>query len=328
MAELLSYRPSDSAVYYKPPKKFAAGRLIAALVFCVATALAAAWIYAYFLPPIRNLLLRMSACVGFAVSIGVISGLTVRHGKVRSQLVAACVGAVASVVAGYCMWLFWVHHFFVSSGSSVTLRLLISHPSLLLRIAHAFKISGTWMYNADPVQGGPLLGIWFCESAVLFAAGILLPISMVLKDDPVCECGTQVKRAPGLPAFAVDRQSEFLTAVESRQFDQLATHAAPIYEDAPELKLTLASCPSCAKTHVLSVNRVEWALNSRTGKFSVRRTPLVSQMLLPTDVVAEFLQTCLQINAHREQAASTETPRQTATGSGQEEGPREPDACL
>src|SRR5437867_618929 len=128
MADLLSYRPSNSAVYYQPPKRLDIGRTLLGFVIAAALTAAGAFLYAYLLPQLKYITLRAGAAVSAAVAVGVISVMAVRFGKVRIPMVATFIGAILALLALYVMWLTWVHDVLNFAGARVTYTVLFTHP--------------------------------------------------------------------------------------------------------------------------------------------------------------------------------------------------------
>ena len=300
MLEPLNYRPSHNATYYTPPRELDTKRVVLAWVVTALIASLGGYIYAAIQPDLDNLYLRGGASVAAAFVVGVLAIGTVRFGKVRSPIVATTLGILLALLTLYVIWLKWVHDIFHNSRLVVPYLKLIAHPLAELRIIQAFNRSGTWSYHGMVANGFPLLVFWLCEAGMILAAGALMPLKALVTEDPICrECSSQCIRAKNFPRFTVDRQNEFLTAIEDRNFGLLASHAAPRSEDAPELRIKLMSCPKCGAMNVLTINRIAWYLDSKkTAK--VKIAPLIDQQLITTEEAEQLKIACKLIQEHRE----------------------------
>src|SRR5207247_1154690 len=91
--------------------------------------------------------------------------------------------------------------------------------------------------------------------------------------------------------------AEFLkTELESKNFAYLETlGVAP--EDAQEwFQFDLHTCPTCAQTSTLSVNRVSETVN-RKGEKSTKRQCIVNKLLLDPTQTQQLLQVCHRVAA-------------------------------
>jgi hypothetical protein len=157
MAELLNYRASHSAVYYKPVKLILPGRFVAGLSAACVLTIIVAMAYAVVLPELQSFLLRIGASLTFSVMVGVIGGMAVRYGKLRIPVAAGFVGLLLSLLAFYSSWLFWVHHIVSQLRFQLSLQFLILNPISFFRLVRLIEMSGAWTYNHNAVSGVPLL---------------------------------------------------------------------------------------------------------------------------------------------------------------------------
>ena len=297
---LLNYRPSNSAVYYTPPKKIHLGRtLIGFLGTAVAVALGS-FLYAKVQPHLLDLHVRVGAVVVAALAVGGLCVIPIRYGRVRIPLVAAFIGAVLALLSLYVMWLVWLHGVLLEWDAPIGYVDLITQPTGFMRLIRFINSVGTWSTEGRPSTGIPLLICWLVEAGAVLACGVLIPMKVIDGDDPDCRtCGSRCKAVKDLPRFAADRADEFVAAVESRDFGSLAGHATSENEDDPELSLRLLSCPRCGETHVLTLNLIGWTLNG-AGQITVAVRPLVNQLLITADEAGQLLAACKQVVEERE----------------------------
>jgi hypothetical protein len=303
----LNYRPAHSAVYYTGHKSFEPGRLSISVVSAALAIFFSSIIYAKIQPELDNVYLRGAACVCAGVILGILSLMPVRVGRVRQPAVASIIGTILGLLAIYVIWIVWVHDAVRNAGFPITYHLLFVHPVIDLRLIKDIDRFGTWTLHGQVENGISLLILWIIEAAIILACGVAFPILALYSGDPVCpDCRSQCKRVPNLPRFSVERQNEFLFAIENRNFQSLAIHTAAKHRDHPELSLRLMYCPNCGKLQVLTVNRIEWQLNSQRRRF-VKTTPLIDELLITPAETEELKAICSQI---REQRNSPQAPPQ------------------
>jgi hypothetical protein len=313
----LNYRPAQSAVYYTGHKSFESGRLSVSVIAIALAITIASIIYAKIQPELYSLYLRSGACVCAGIALGILTLVPVRVGRVRQPAVASIIGTVLGLLALYVIWIVWVHDAIHTSGFPITYHMLLTHPVIDLHLIKDINRFGTWTWHGEAENGFPLLILWIGEAAIILAGGVAFPILALYSGDPVChDCRSQCKRVSNLPRFAVERQNEFLAAIENRDFKSLATHKAAKHHDHPELSLRLMSCPNCGKLQVLTVNRIEWQLNPQRRRF-VKTTPLIDQLLITPAETEELKTICATIREQREslknlpQSASSDTVTET-----------------
>ena len=307
MPDLLSYRPSDSAVYYRPPRRVDAGRTVVAFVAAVAGAAVAGGIYAVALPRVEQFVLRLGVVT---VAVGVVAGLAAvptRAGRVGVPVVAAALGAGVAAAAVYAMWAVWTWRVAVTQfGAAVTLSRVATHPVGLFQVAVEIGRFGTWSTHSGTAVRGPVLyGLWMAEAGLFLSAGVLVPTRCLFGREPVCPgCGSACARVPGLPRFDAADQLAVVAAVEGRAPEALAGLPPPPHEDAPELSLRLMSCPRCRQLNVLTVTRLEWHVPAG-GRPVVRATPVVDGLMMAADEAGRLTAACADAHARR---AAAEPP--------------------
>src|SRR5437764_6577040 len=97
MNGLLNYQPSNSAVYYVPPKRVNWVRMAVGFVVAAALAALGAVLYVVVLPKVGSIYLRLGTVAAAAVATGLLGVIPVRMGRVRSPVVAAFMGAVLAI---------------------------------------------------------------------------------------------------------------------------------------------------------------------------------------------------------------------------------------
>ena len=225
MANLPEYRPSHRATYYTWQRRFLPGKTAKGLVAASLLTVLGSFLYSLVQPQILSLEWRMGAVAAAAIAVGTLACIPVNYGRIRSKPIAGFVGAFLSFVALYAIWIVWLHNELNRLRFLVTYGSLISHPNVAIDLVRLLNQFGTWSLHGDRVYGPMLWAMWMAEAGSIVAAGVLIPIWKSYSDDPDCrECGTQCKRVSGLVRFAADRQNDFVSAIESRDFESIATH--------------------------------------------------------------------------------------------------------
>jgi hypothetical protein len=311
MPDPLSYQPSRSAVYYTPPQRIDIPRTIIGLLIATVLIAIGSSIYAIVLPRLNNPLFRIGAVVAAALAVGAIALIPVRMGRVRIALVAACIGAALSMLALYVMWVVWLHR--VLDQWTGQPHSFVLDPIKLQRMMRIVNGFGTFTWHNDPVNGPGLAILWIVEACMMLVAGVLFPTFKLFHSDPTClDCGGRCVQAGKLPRFSAERQHQFLSALENRDYAALASHPAADHEDDPELTLQLLSCRDCGKTNVLTVNHIAWYVDRESGRGTVRTKELINQLLIPPDEADQLRAVCGQIreqrNAASEASSAEESP--------------------
>ncbi|MGD0387425.1 MAG: hypothetical protein ABSC42_00600 [Tepidisphaeraceae bacterium] len=241
--------------------------------------------------------------------LGVLALIPIRIGRVRGSGIASVVGTLLGLLALYVIWLTWVHEVLDTWGFRVSYHALIVHPTVTFHLIRTINDVGTWKFHGEVARGFGLLIFWIGEAGIILAGSVVFSILGLYSGDPTCsKCGSRCKRIPNLPRFAVDRQDEFLSAIENRDFSSLTTHTAAKHQDDPELSLRLVSCPGCRKMHVLTVNRIAWHVDSNRRP-TVKTVALIDQLLITPDEAEELKAVCAKIREQRE--AKTSPPPTT-----------------
>jgi hypothetical protein len=313
MSDLLQYRPSESAIYYKPPRRVDWGRLSWGFAIALVLTIGGSIAYGRVLPKIDDAFGRIGAVIAAALAVGVLGVIAVRVGRVRIPVLAASLGAVISIVALYVMWFTWTASILARAHWRHSPAAVLLNPVMFSRIIFLIGKSGTWMFKGDLVNGVPLYLLWMGEAGLIVAAGTLLPIAGLYSDEPVCAgCGRRCVRAPGFPRFSARNQAEFLSAIEGRNFDSLAGFAAPENADAPELSVKVMSCPDCGTTHVLTVSWVGWVAG-KGQRPMVKVKPLINQQLITGDESASLSAVMERIRKQRNAPQPPQPPGDTHT---------------
>ena len=319
MADALNYQPSNSAVYYTPPRRIYLWRTIIAFAGAAGAAMLGAFFYARIQPELNNFYLRVGAVVAAAIAVGALGYAPVHFGKVRLPVVAAFLGAALAMLTLYVMWVTWVHDALNNWGLRVGYWPLVTHPVSLFRLIRFINSSGTWSYKGEAARGLGLFVFWLGEAGAILACGVFFPLKAIGTDDPTCrECGSACKLVRPIPHFAFDRQDEMIATVQNRQFQDVALHGPPQNDDEPHLSLRLLSCPRCAQTNILTLNRVSWTVDIN-HRPTVKITPLVNQLLVTPDESEELKKLFNEIVEQRAAGESTRTDSVEPAGESAEE---------
>jgi hypothetical protein len=298
MTEPLQYRPSSSAVYYTPPKRRNAAKTLAGVAVGGLFVVAGAIVYAKLQPEMSSPYLRIGAVFAASVATGILAMLVVNGTNVRSQAIAALIGALFGLLALYVMWVVWICDAGRAVGVVIRWQLLVKRPRVLWFLIRQFNETGTWSYRGNVARGVPLAIFWLIEAGAILGTSVAIAVKSISQPDaPICrECGSKCRSVGRLPRFDASHESAIVTAVESRDFAKLATFPQRAHEDDPEISLRLVSCPTCKQTHVLTVSRIAWHVLPSTRVVQVKSVPLVNQMLvtLPEAKQIEVLQSLFE----------------------------------
>ncbi len=309
MPDLLPYRPSDHALFYRPPSRVDLGRTVVGYVAAAATVTGLASGYGAALPAVTSIATRMATVAAAVLMVGLAAGIPIRFGRVRIPILAAGIGVSLAAVAVYVMWVAWVHQVLLAGRASVPVSRLATRPVPLLALVVHLGRAGTWAMDGEPMNGPPLYGLWLFEAGLFLSAGTLIPIRMRYASAPVCpDCRRITRRAANLPRFDGRRQAQLISAVEGRAFDALVGLPAAPDADAPELSLALMSCPSCGHLNVLTVSRIAWRGGGKR-RAGVQIAKLLDGLLLTGDEAARLRAACGQVVAARTATATARVGR-------------------
>jgi len=303
MAESLNYHASTSAVYYTAPKSICLGRFLLASAGAIVGIVVGAFAYGQFQPGLESISTRAGAMVVAAVATGLLAMMPVRVGRVQSQMLAALVGAILSLLSLHVMWVAWTHAIWSRIGYQLVWGRWVVRPNILFGLIRILNQRGVWVFNGHVPKSVELLFYWIGEGAAVVGCGVVFSIKSAGQGALICrECGAKCQSAPSLPRFAVDRKEELVASIEARDFSAMLEHEAPKNEDDPELVLRMLSCPRCKQMHVLSLSRVAWVVG-RDNRPTVKATPLVNRLLITSDEAAIVRDLAAQIKQMRENQA-------------------------
>ena len=309
MSEPLNYRPSNSAVYYRPLEQFNRRGLLIGLPIGVVSAVIGSAAYALILPTLRDGVVHVIAACVAAGAVALIAWSVSRAAKLRSPTIAAFLGAAISLLSLYTMWVAWIPSTLKYSGLYWQ---LVAHPFAFFKIIRVINRFGTWSYNGDQIRGFPLLIIWLIEAGMMLSAGVFAAIVATRDHEPICPvCRAKLASKIKIPKFAATRQDELVAAIEARTFEQLAAHEPPTHEHAPEVDIWVLSCPTCMETHVLSVKRLAWGRNKQ-GRLELKTTPLVNDLMITPVEAVELHNIAEVIRAQRRAIVPAQVVRSDA----------------
>ena len=200
--------------YYKHSGKIAPNSILFLLVSCLVIfpLMAIAYTYLIWYIPIIYINIVVTAGFGFGVGL-VINFLVVKHGKVRSPIIASLFALIGSLVALYFSWAVWVD-LVINSGESYgnsrigitasNIQLsqlfdLILNPNLVKNLALEINQYGTWGIKATTVSGTALFAIWAIEALIVIVISMFICYLRAKK--PFCEFENKWFEETLLPAF-------------------------------------------------------------------------------------------------------------------------------
>src|SRR4051812_38290051 len=187
-------------------------------------------------------------------------GLTVygvmRLAKVRNTAVVVIVAISAALILFYGSWVFWESALTVRAGTPLSPWRLFQRPDLVWRYALRINGIGTFTMNDRAVTGGELWAAWIGEAVLLVSATIAIPILM-MRGQAFCEsCGAWCKRNKDVARVQHFDEELVREHMEEKDFEYLV-RLGPASKHTPQhLRVELQSCPKCAQTHLLTVNRI------------------------------------------------------------------------
>lgn len=310
----LSYQTPVRAAFYRSPELFHRKGALLGYAIALALILVGSAAYSFAERAVPSVVGRVFGVGIAAVAVGCIAIVPVRMGRFRSALLAGFVGASLGLVALWAMWIVWLHEFLSRLSRPPGYWDLVRHPIGCWELVRFFGVAGTTRFRGRAMQGAPLYIAWLAEAGVVLYSAVKLPIrSLAEADDPVCvSCRGRCTSVGNLPRFSAVHAGELLDAVTSRRFAPLAAFPAPPDSDAPELILTLHTCPSCGQTNTVTVRRAAYVLAK--GRPILQFDTLLNRMLLPQDDAIELVRVSVAIEAARsgespgDETAGDETP--------------------
>lgn len=150
--------------------------LAAAIVLGVPLGLA----YAYIIRWCPFIYVNVLATAGYGFLFGLMSGLTLRFGKVRNTLIAALTGILVGFIAWYFNWSGHVKA--VAEGAP-----WINTLDTILNIMRVLYDQGSWaLHSSGNITGIPLVIVWVVEAGIIIGLATLTTVGFV-DDVPFCE---------------------------------------------------------------------------------------------------------------------------------------------
>jgi hypothetical protein len=241
--------------YYKHSGKFGAlalplgfgGGLVAAVLLGTIYGQAMARI-----PVVGKITFVIAALAG--AGYGAIAALLFRAGHGRSTAMGAIAATLASIVGHYMAWVAWLSVVLSRNGAEgpSMLDILVDPGAMFATISRISEV-GAWSVSGSAPSGTVLWVLWSLEALIVLGAGIGLGAG-IASGGVYCEqCGSWCKEDEGRVHLNPAPKDAVKQHLEAQDFSVL-NQIGPLSQPGPSLRLDLAYCEKCDKTHAVAVN--------------------------------------------------------------------------
>lgn len=240
--------------YYKHSGKFGALALPLGLGGGILAAVLLGTIYGQAMariPVVGKITFLIAALTG--AGYGVAAAWLFRKGHGRSTTVGTIVAAIATFVGHYMAWVSWVSVVLSRSGDGPSVIDVLTNPSGMFSAISAINGVGAWSISGGAPSGGVLWALWSIEALIVLGCGIAIGAGMA-STGVYCEhCNDWCKEEEGRVLLNPAPQEAVKQSLEAQQWGVL-NQIGPFTGVGPCLRLDLAYCPKCEKTHAVAVS--------------------------------------------------------------------------
>ena len=204
------------------------------------------------LPVVGKITFIIAAVAGAAY--GGIAAMLFRTGHGRSALVGGAAATISSLVGHYMGWVAWLSVVLSRNGAEgpSMLDILFSPGEMFSTISRISEV-GAWSVSGSAPSGTMLWALWGLEALIVVGAGVALGGSLA-SGGVYCEhCGSWCKEEEGRVLLNPAPEDMVKQSLEAQNFNVL-NQIGPLTMGGPCLRLDLAHCEKCAKTHAVAIN--------------------------------------------------------------------------
>jgi hypothetical protein len=276
---------NSSPNYYKHSGRVPPASVALALVGGLLSALIVGFLYGQGMariPVVGKITFVIAAAAGAAY--GAVPALLFRKGHGRSTPVGAGIAALCTVVGHYVAWAAWVSVVLNRDTEGPGTFDLVLSPGDLWETIDRISEVGAWsLRSSSPVTGGVLWGLWALEGLIVLGVGAALGGGLAMGGVYCEHCGRWCKEEEGRVMLNPAPPEAVKPRLEAQDFAVL-NEIGPLAQDGPALRLDLAWCEGCDKTHAVALSKLTpKADGSGTDSESVlphlHTTPEVSRWL-------------------------------------------------
>lgn len=226
-----------------------------------------------------NILLTL----GFGALLGLLTGLGLRRGQLRNNIVAAALCTVVGAGAVGCTHLVAYENFLRNAASETGEPTSVLREQLSMEQFMALRAKGGWKVGRSSsgrsaMTGGFVYFVWGVESLILIGFAIFVGVSLV--SDPYCEGCKEWTTEHKLP----DRTGASVGLIKAdADAGRLGSIVARKDEGRDIVAYTVHSCPRCPDTSYLTVEKVTFKEKNkgqieRSTDAIVRRAALTPEL--------------------------------------------------
>jgi hypothetical protein len=243
-------------------------------------------IYAYLIKWIPFIYLNVFITAGYGFGFGFLTGLLLKAGDVRNNVIAALCGLTVGVLAWYFAWSGYVHSLVTDSPWILWPR----QVKVAIKILYEHGSWGLGFSSSEPVTGFPLAVVWIVEGAMIVGLCTIASYAQV-SGTPFCERNKcwldQDKIIDKLDAFVSPTQIAAFQAGDLSPLEQ-ARPRVPAY--GRFARLTIKHSARCDEFCTLTIANVTTSVN-KDGKTQEKVETLASNLEVPKtmfDYLAQF----------------------------------------
>lgn len=289
---------------YRHSGRFTIGGIVLGLFVGIATGIPLAGLYGWGLPRIPEAKLCCIATVIFGGSVGALTALGLKWGKVRNPFLAGAVAVGVATLSFYCSWAFWVKnilHLFAHQRADASFLML--HPDRLWYVVKLINHHGTWgLSGGSPEKGTMLWIVWAVEALTVVGLAGFAAVFLI-RHMPFCETCDRWCKAHSLFLTAADDLAQLKTQIQNRDFSFLSNFAAG-NKRASHLAASLHTCPSCNQLNTLTLRQTQ-IVKRKFGSPSVKSFSLANNLLVSQQEADAFRQASLRLSQSAAAKAAT-----------------------
>jgi hypothetical protein len=279
-------------LYYRHTGKIPPAAVLMGLAAGAAVGVAAAWAYAYADVYIPIIYLNFVATAAFGGAVGFVAARVAKAGKLRNYPATLLIVSVATLVAYYFSWVFWVKAVFdrYVEDHDLTVGALIESPRLLGEVIGFVYDKGTWSVGhgtsskGENVSGAFLGIVWVAEALTVLGAALMVARALV-RDEMFCEaCDRWCGKARTLRRIEPGNSVSAKAELEAHRVGCL--DGPPPTSAARYWTVDYDHCPRCKQLHAVSVSDVTVTADKKGNAKTATRKFVNKLLMTPAEAAA------------------------------------------
>lgn len=204
------------------------------------------------IPVVGKITFLIAAAVG--AGYGAIAALAFRAGHGRNTAVGSIAVLLSALVGHYVAWASWLSVVLGrNSDNGPSMMDVLANPDAMMATISRISETGAWSVSGSAPSGTMLWVLWGLEALIVIGCALALGASLAMGGVYCESCNSWCKEEEGRVVLNPAPKDMVKQSLEQQNWSVL-NQIGPLAQPGPSLRLDLAYCPKCEKTHAVAVN--------------------------------------------------------------------------